>query len=120
LPPTDESTCASKRGRHLYEGHAAHVAGGGETRHVTDHSAAERVQDRLAVATVAEQRIKDQVQGSPGLERLAIGQNHLMDPGVSSGQRIGQVPRVQRSHGGIAHNDGRGRWGRFGEGGRIT
>jgi hypothetical protein len=69
---------------------------------------------------VAEQRIKDQVQGFPSLERLAIGQNHLMDPGVSSGQRIGQVPRVQRGHGGIAHNDGRGRWGRFGEGGRIT
>ena len=104
----------------MYERHAAHVAGGGETRHVTNHSAPERVQDRLSVATVAEQRIKDQVQGFQSLERLAVGQNHLMDPGVSSGQRIGQVPRVQRGHGGIAHNDGRGRWGRFGEGGRIT
>jgi hypothetical protein len=54
LPPTEESTCASKRGGHLYKRHAAHVAGGGETRHVADNPAAKRVQDRLAVATVAE------------------------------------------------------------------
>ena len=41
-----------QRGRHLDERHAAHVAGGGKTRHVADHAAAQRNQRGLAVGAL--------------------------------------------------------------------
>ena len=41
-----------QRRRHLHEGHAAHVAGGGKAGDVADHAAAEREQHGLAVAAL--------------------------------------------------------------------
>ena len=53
--------------RHLDERHAAHVAGRRKTRHVADHAAAQRVEHGLAIATVLQQRVEDQVERLPVL-----------------------------------------------------
>jgi hypothetical protein len=61
-----------QRRGHLDERHAAHVAGGRETGHVADHAAAECDQRRLAIGTLGEQPVEDQVERFPVLVGLAV------------------------------------------------
>ena len=84
-----------QRGRHLHEGHAAHVAGRRKAGHVADHAAAQREQHGLAVAAVrpaARRRCRFSVAqslcaspsgssstctlGHGGLQRLAAARPH--------------------------------------------
>jgi hypothetical protein len=65
-----------QRRRNLDKRHASHVAGGGESCHVTHHPAAKRVHDRLAIAAVLQQRIEDQVERFPILVRLSVREHH--------------------------------------------
>ena len=90
-----------QRGRHLHEGHAAHVAGGGEAGHVADHAAAQRDQRGLAVAFVGQQGVEDQVQRLPVLVLFAVGQHDLDHVAAGRAQRRGDAFEVQRRDGGV-------------------
>ncbi|MNU85713.1 hypothetical protein D3C71_754590 [compost metagenome] len=48
-----------QRRGHLHKRHTPHVAGCGKTRHVTNDPAAQRKDGCLAIATIAQQRIKN-------------------------------------------------------------
>ena len=96
-----------QRGGHLYERHAAHVTGGGKTRHVAHHAAAQGKQHGLAVAAVFKQRIKNQLQRGPVFINFAVGQRHLQHLGKVRLQRLHQWCRIQRGYGRIGHDQRR-------------
>ncbi len=63
-------------GRHLDEVHAALVAGGRKTGHVTDHAATQGDHGGAPVMACGQQAIEDQLQGFPVLVGFAVGQHH--------------------------------------------
>ena len=86
----------------MHKGHTAHVAGGGEARHVAHHAAAQRKEHRLAVAGGGQQVVEDQVQRRPVLVRFAVGQQHVADVRIVRRQRLVQRGTVQCMHRGVA------------------
>ena len=93
-----------QRGGHLHKGHAAHVAGSSKAGHVADHPATEREQYGFAVAAVAEQAVKNQVQGFPGFVRFTVRQRHQVDGLEAALQSRLQALCVQRGHRDVGHD----------------
>ena len=91
-------------GGHLHKRHPAHVARGCKAGHVAHHTATQRKQHRFAVAAMAQQGIKDQVERFPRLVRLPVGQHHRVDDGVTRRQRSSEALRIQRRHGFVCHD----------------
>ena len=109
-----------QRGGQLHKRHAAHETGRGKAGHVADHPATERKQHRLTVASLAQQGVKNQVQGLPGLVLLAIGQHHLLNLPVLSLQRAAQALQVERGHRRIGDDQGLAGLWQVGVGLRLT
>ena len=109
-----------QRGGHLHKRHAAHIAGGGKAGHVANHPAAQRKQHRFAIAPVAQQGVKNQVEGLPVFVLFAIGQHHGVNKGIFRRQRAAQSLGVQRCHGGVGDDQRRRRFGQRGVGGRVA
>ena len=95
-----------QRGGHLDKGHTAHVAGGGEARHVAHHTTAQRHEHGLAVTAAGEQVVKDEVEREPVLVLFAVGQQHGADLGVVGRQRLAQCRTVKAIDGGVADHHG--------------
>ena len=60
-------------GGHLHERHATHVCCSRKPRHITDHAPTQGKKHRLAVASVFQQCVKNQIEGLPGLVLFAVG-----------------------------------------------
>ena len=105
LPPTEESTCASKRGRDLDERHTAQISRGGIAGHIADHAAAQGDQRRAALAAIGQQRVIDQIQRVGIFILFSIRQNdgHAADTDVLQGML--KPLQIQRGDRGIG-NDG--------------
>ena len=95
-----------QRGGQLHKRHAAHETGRGKAGHVADHPATERKQHCLTVASLAQQGVKNQVQGLPGLVLLAIGQHHFLNLPVLALQRAAQTLQVEWGHRRIGDDQG--------------
>ena len=91
-------------GGHLHKRHTPHVTGCGKTGHVTHHTAAQGKQHSLAVTGVGQQRIKNQVQTLPSLELLSIRQDNGVNAGIFTVQSFLQTLGIQRTHGGVGHD----------------
>ena len=88
----------------MHKWHPAHEAGSGKARHITHHAAAECKHSGLAVAAVAQQGIKNQIQAFPGFKHLTVGEHHGMNLWVFARQCLLQAPSIQWAHGGIGDN----------------
>ena len=83
-------------GGHLDEGHAPHVAGGCETRHVANHTTTKRHQNGFAIAGVRQQVVKDQIQRLPVLVLLTFWQQYGADVAKVGRQGLAQRWRMER------------------------
>jgi hypothetical protein len=88
-------------GGHLHKRHTAHETGGGKAGHVAHHATAQCEQDGFAVAAVAQQGVKNQIQALPGFENLAVWQHHGVNLRVFACQRLLQARGIQRPHGSV-------------------
>ena len=89
---------------HLHKRHTAHIAGGGEAGHVAHHAAAQGEQHGFSVTALCQQGIKNQLQGLPVLDLLAIRESHLMDLREPARQRPTQGGSIEGSNRGVAHD----------------
>ena len=100
---------SQQRGGHLHIGHTAHVASRSKAGHVAHHPTTQCVKDGLAIESLAQQFIEDQVERGPVLVDLAIGQGDGANAHMVLRQHASQPLGIQRGHGGVGDDEGFGR-----------
>ena len=82
-------------GRNLHKRNTTHVTGGCKTGHVANDSAAQGKENRLAVAAVLQQGVKDEIQRLPVLVFFAVGEFEGVNNRVPVFQGVNQLRTVQ-------------------------
>src|SRR5712691_11282153 len=92
---------SEQRGRHLNEGDAAQIGGGGEARQIPDYPTPEGDERSITRASLLEQRIEDPIQGTPVLVLLAVGNDDSNHLDTLTRQHSGNALEIERRHRGV-------------------